>query len=65
MTLPLDRAPSLCYLAPRISEHGDGRIAQLAEQLTLNQRVQGSNPCAPTIFFNNLSENNKNRLNLK
>ena len=26
-----------------------GRIAQLVEQLTLNQRVQGSNPCAPTI----------------
>ena len=25
-----------------------GRIAQLAEQLTLNQRVQGSSPCAPT-----------------
>ena len=25
-----------------------GRIAQLVEQLTLNQRVQGSNPCAPT-----------------
>jgi hypothetical protein len=27
----------------------DGRIAQLVEQLTLNQRVQGSSPCAPTI----------------
>ena len=27
-----------------------GRIAQLAEQLTLNQRVQGSSPCAPTII---------------
>ena len=26
-----------------------GRIAQLVEQLTLNQRVQGSSPCAPTI----------------
>ena len=26
----------------------EGRIAQLVEQLTLNQRVQGSNPCAPT-----------------
>ena len=26
-----------------------GRIAQLVEQLTLNQRVQGSNPCTPTI----------------
>ena len=26
-----------------------GRIAQLVEQLTLNQRVVGSNPTAPTI----------------
>ncbi len=29
-----------------------GRIAQLVEQLTLNQRVQGSNPCAPTTLRN-------------
>jgi hypothetical protein len=34
---------------------GLGRIAQLVEQLTLNQRVQGSNPCAPTIFLKNLA----------
>ena len=27
----------------------DGRIAQLVEQLTLNQRVPGSSPGAPTI----------------
>ena len=27
---------------------GFGRIAQLVEQLTLNQRVVGSNPTAPT-----------------
>jgi hypothetical protein len=27
-----------------------GCIAQLVEQLTLNQRVQGSSPCAPTNF---------------
>ena len=27
-----------------------GRVAQLVEQLTLNQRVHGSSPCAPTIF---------------
>ena len=26
-----------------------GRIAQLVEQLTLNQRVTGSSPVAPTI----------------
>ena len=31
-----------------------GRIAQLVEQLTLNQRVQGSNPCAPTNEINSL-----------
>ncbi len=28
-----------------------GCIAQLVEQLTLNQRVQGSSPCAPTKVF--------------
>ena len=33
----------------------DGRIAQLVEQLTLNQRVHGSSPCAPTIKINDLS----------
>jgi chromosomal replication initiation ATPase DnaA len=32
----------------------DGRIAQLVEQLTLNQRVQGSSPCAPTIDIKGL-----------
>jgi hypothetical protein len=32
----------------------DGRIAQLVEQLTLNQRVHGSSPCAPTIENNEL-----------
>jgi hypothetical protein len=30
---------------------GDGCVAQLVEQLTLNQRVQGSNPCTPTNLF--------------
>src|SRR5262245_55280272 len=33
-----------------------GRIAQLVEQLTLNQRVPGSSPGAPTNKINNLSE---------
>ena len=28
-----------------------GRLAQLVEQLTLNQRVAGSNPAAPTSDF--------------
>ena len=32
-----------------------GRIAQLVEQLTLNQRVQGSSPCAPTNQHQTLS----------
>ncbi len=27
-----------------------GRVAQLAEQLTFNQRVLGSSPSAPTSF---------------
>ena len=31
------------------SPDGDERVAQLVEQLTFNQRVQGSNPCALTI----------------
>jgi hypothetical protein len=38
----LVEVPNLSLL-PRL-----GRIAQLVEQLTLNQRVQGSSPCAPT-----------------
>jgi hypothetical protein len=32
-----------------------GRIAQLVEQLTLNQRVPGSSPGAPTNRFNHLA----------
>ena len=28
-----------------------GPLAQLVEQLTLNQWVEGSNPLGPTIFF--------------
>ena len=26
-------------------------VAQLVEQLTLNQRAQGSNPCEPTLVL--------------
>jgi hypothetical protein len=33
-----------------------GCIAQLVEQLTLNQRVQGSSPCAPTNHFIKLED---------
>ena len=42
---------------PPSRSEGDwfGRIAQLVEQLTLNQRVQGSSPCAPTNDFNDLA----------
>ena len=53
----LDSPSCLCYM-PGLSGPGsgqfDGRIAQLVEQLTLNQRVQGSSPCAPTIEINDL-----------
>ena len=34
-----------------------GRVAQLAEHLTFNQRVRGSNPRAPTNLFKGLEEN--------
>jgi hypothetical protein len=56
----LDMAPAICYSRPRYDGGAidappamDGRIAQLVEQLTLNQRVQGSSPCAPTIYRQN------------
>ena len=45
----MKRALAVLGLAP-----AGGRIAQLVEQLTLNQRVQGSNPCAPTNEINGL-----------
>ena len=38
------------------SPHGSGRIAQLVEQLTLNQRVLGSSPSASTTFLRHGSE---------
>src|SRR5947209_15238903 len=45
----LDTYLGLCYSTPRLCGcSASGRIAQLVEQLTLNQRVQGSSPCAPT-----------------
>ncbi len=40
------------HLGWALPRRSDGRIAQLVEQLTLNQRVQGSSPCAPTITSN-------------
>ena len=49
----LDMGGRLCYIPGRLrrfaARHFDGRIAQLVEQLTLNQRVLGSSPSAPTI----------------
>ena len=36
---------------------GNGRIAQLVEQLTLNQRVLGSSPSASTKLLNDLGAN--------
>ena len=38
----IERGPSRALI------FSDGRIAQLVEQLTLNQRVLGSSPSAPT-----------------
>src|SRR5262249_61187887 len=55
----LDSGNPLCYRTPparparaKIS----GRIAQLVEQLTLNQRVPGSSPGAPTNKIKDLGE---------
>lgn len=38
-----------------LSGPSSGRIAQLVEQLTLNQRVVGSSPTAPTKAFQELT----------
>jgi hypothetical protein len=38
---------------------GLGCIAQLVEQLTLNQRVTGSSPVTPTNDFKDLAENSE------
>src|SRR5882757_10823995 len=44
----------------RVSEiDAVGRIAQLVEQLTLNQRVAGSSPAAPTIGIEAKSPGNR------
>jgi hypothetical protein len=40
---------------------GKGRKSQkIADRQTLNQRVHGSSPCAPTIEINRLRRNFKN-----
>jgi hypothetical protein len=35
---------------------GSGRIAQLVEQMTLNHRVPGSSPGAPTKLFKDIAK---------
>src|SRR5262249_37930519 len=55
----LDSGNSLCYRTPPAQPAGakiSGRIAQLVEQLTLNQRVPGSSPGAPTNKSKDLAE---------
>ena len=47
---PMLPAPPLkARKPPELPPYGSGRIAQLVEQLTLNQRVLGSSPSASTI----------------
>jgi hypothetical protein len=42
-------------LLRRLSGPVSGRIAQLVEQMTLNHRVPGSSPGAPTKLFKHLA----------
>src|SRR4029078_18723 len=46
--------PALPQAPPGLST--SGRIAQVVEQLTLNQRVVGSSPTAPTNQINHLAD---------
>ena len=51
--MPIDKvvAPTpMAFYTKEININTQGRIAQLVEQLTLNQRVPGSSPGAPTKF---------------
>lgn len=43
----LKNSPYLCIAIER-QTHSNVPVAQLVEQLTLNQRVQGSSPCGDT-----------------
>src|SRR5262249_5418161 len=53
----LDSGNPLCYRTGLFWSGGIfGRIAQLVEQLTLNQRVPGSSPGAPTNKIKDLSQ---------
>src|SRR4029453_3803924 len=57
------QSPLLSRRLAITSRSNSGRIAQLVEQLTLNQRVQGSSPCAPTIEINSLARSQKSNKN--
>ena len=45
------KCPGKCYLKPRSEKIVYGFVAQLVEQLTLNQLVRGSNPREATIAY--------------
>ncbi|CCE08008.1 hypothetical protein BRAS3843_2520023 [Bradyrhizobium sp. STM 3843] len=53
------KRPALVKVFPDASS---GRIAQLVEQLTLNQRVLGSSPSAPTMPFKDLAATSSERI---
>ena len=57
--LPISSSGKLLSLYGIPSDGKCGRIAQLVEQLTLNQRVVGSNPTAPTNEINELAGKSK------
>ena len=59
----LDSGNSLCYRTQPLRgppRRHSGRIAQLVEQLTLNQRVPGSSPGAPTNPIKDLEPSARN-----
>jgi hypothetical protein len=59
------KTPPVCWTSPnrfakrrplaKAFRAGSGRIAQLVEQMTLNHRVPGSSPGAPTKLFKYLA----------
>src|SRR6476620_8017025 len=57
----LPAPPLKAHKPPELPPHGSGRIAQLVEQLTLNQRVLGSSPSASTIFYRQIKTPLKTR----
>jgi hypothetical protein len=60
LTRPL---PEVAVMSPRENSRSGVEWIWAARQLTLNQRVQGSSPCAPTTaFFGPLKSLRKSRL---